>query len=248
MTQEELFYSIFENIPRQGPGTKQSTLKAFSVIKNLPAEAKMLDIGCGKGVQTFDLAEVFHGTITAIDNHPAFVDFVNRKAKGLGLQKRVAAFVVDMNKIPFTENQFDIIWSEGSIFITGFENGLKNWHKFLKEGGYLAVSESAWFRSDLPEEIAGFWNSVYPGIMNMEDQKRVIESCGYQIVESFQEPKEAWKNEYYAYLEPLLLKVSEEHQNNPELTGLLNALQTEIDMYKKYGDYYGYAFYVIRRA
>ena len=247
MTQEELFYSIFDNIPRQGPGTKTSTLKAFSVIKDLPATGKMLDIGCGKGAQTFDLAEVFPGDITAIDNHLFFVDFLNQQAKQLNLQNRVQAMVADMNDLPFSETQFDIIWAEGSIFITGFENGLKNWAKFLKPDGYMVLSEAAWVHRNPPTEIADFWNAVYPDIMSMDEQKQVIENCGYQIIESFQLPGEGWTNEYYAYLEPLIHKSIEEFQNQPELMGLLNALQTEIDMYKKYGDYYGYAFYVMKK-
>ncbi|HCR92124.1 MAG TPA: SAM-dependent methyltransferase [Prolixibacteraceae bacterium] len=247
MTQEELFYSIFENIPRQGPGTKASTLKAFSAIKTLPQDAQILDIGCGKGVQTFDLAEVTNGTITAVDNHPFFVDFLNQKASGLNLQNRVTAMFADMNDLPFAEKQFDLIWAEGSIFITGFENGLKNWAKFLKDDGYMVVSEAAWFHNNPPEVIAGFWNAVYPDIMSMEEQQKLIETCGYQIIDLFQLPKEGWLDEYYAFMEPLLESARNEYCNEPELAGLLNVLQTEIDMYKKYGDYYGYAFYVMKK-
>jgi len=247
MTQEELFYSIFENIPRQGPGTKESTLKAFSAIKNLPADARMLDIGCGKGVPTFDLAEVFHGTITAIDNHLAFVDFVNRKAKKLGLQNRVAAFVADMNKLPVGEKQFDVIWSEGSIFITGFENGLRNWRKILKDGGYLAVSETAWFQDDQPVEIKAFWDRIYPGVMTIPEQERLIESCGYQVVSSFKIPKEGWSVDYYSYLDKPVKAACEKYHNQPELSGVLDALQHEMEMYKKYGDYYGYVFSVLKK-
>ncbi len=262
MTQEELFYHVFDNIPRQGPGTKASTLKAFSAIKSLAPDAQILDIGCGKGAQTFDLAEIINRdpisskdripipnvTITAVDNHPFFVDSLNQRAGQLNLQNQVKAIVADMNDLPFAEKQFDLIWSEGSIFITGFENGLKNWAKFLKDGGYMVISEAAWFRSDPPEEIKGFWNAVYPDIMSMEEQQKLIENCGYQIIDSFQLPKEGWLDEYYAFMEPLLESARNEYGNEPELAGLLNVLQTEIDMYKKYSDYYGYAFYVIKKA
>ncbi|MDX9883229.1 MAG: class I SAM-dependent methyltransferase [Prolixibacteraceae bacterium] len=261
MTQEELFYSIFENIPRQGPGTKASTLKAFSAIKTLPQDAQILDIGCGKGVQTFDLAEIINRdpifrkdripvpniTITAIDNHPFFIEFLNTKATKLGLNNRVKGMEGDMNNLPFAENQFNLIWAEGSIFITGFENGLKNWAKFLKYDGYMVVSEAAWFHNNPPDEIKEFWNAVYPDIISMEEQQKLIETCGYRIIDSFQLPKEGWLDEYYAFMEPLLESARNEYGNEPELAGLLNVLQTEIDMYKKYGDYYGYAFYVMKK-
>jgi len=201
MNSEELFYHIFENIPRQGPGTKASTLKAFSAIKKLSADAHILDIGCGKGVQTFDLAEVTNGTIIAVDNHPFFIDFLNLHAKQLNLQNRVKAMVADMNDLPFAEKQFDLIWAEGSIFITGFENGLKNWAKFLKDDGYMVVSEAAWFSNDPPEEIKEFWNNVYPDLLTIPQQEKIIAKCGYQLVESFNLPKEGWLIDYYSFME-----------------------------------------------
>ena len=261
MTQEELFYHVFDNIPRQGPGTKASTLKAFSTIKSLAPDAQILDIGCGKGVQTFDLAEIINRdpifskdripipnvTITAVDNHPFFVDSLNQRAGQLNLQNRVKAIVADMNDLPFAEKQFDLIWSEGSIFITGFENGLKNWVKFLKDGGYMVISEAAWFRSDPPEEIKAYWESMYP-IISIPEQEKIIAECGYQLVESFNLPKEGWLVDYYSFMEKTMTEARGEYGDQPELVALLDSFQLEIDMYKKYSDYYGYAFYVIKKA
>lgn len=48
-----------------------------------------------------------------------------------------------MFELPFSANTFDIIWSEGAIFIIGFEQGLREWKPFLKLGGYLVLSELA---------------------------------------------------------------------------------------------------------
>ncbi|WP_373463197.1 hypothetical protein [Bacillus sp. SORGH_AS_0510] len=36
-----------------------------------------------------------------------------------------------MKSLPYDEGQFDIIWSEGAIFIIGFEKGLREWKKYL---------------------------------------------------------------------------------------------------------------------
>ena len=56
MTPEELFYQVFESLPRQGPGCKGATRKAYSYLPTLPKDAKILDIGCGSGTQTRELA------------------------------------------------------------------------------------------------------------------------------------------------------------------------------------------------
>lgn len=118
---EEFFYEIFEVLPRQGPGNKASTQKAFKAIPRLPPHPKILDIGCGTGAQTFDLAELTNGDITAVDDHSRFIDILNQKAEQAALSHRVHGKVGDMHSLDFRANTFDIIWAEGSIFIIGKE-------------------------------------------------------------------------------------------------------------------------------
>ena len=51
-------FKLYEGLPRQGPGSTKSTLRALDYIRNnLPLNANILDIGCGCGAQTFVLAE-----------------------------------------------------------------------------------------------------------------------------------------------------------------------------------------------
>jgi len=61
-----------------------------------------------------------------------------------------------MLAIDFPLEHFDIIWAEGSIFIMGFEKGLKNWRNYIKPKGYLVVHEMAWLKPDAPEEIEDY--------------------------------------------------------------------------------------------
>ncbi len=49
-----------------------------------------------------------------------------------------------MDKLPFGDEEFDIIWSEGAIYNIGFERGVKDWSRYLKVGGLLVVSEITW--------------------------------------------------------------------------------------------------------
>ena len=48
-------------------------------------DRSVLDIGCGNGAQTLQLAKRLNGDILAVDNHPPFLDELQRRAKTAGL-------------------------------------------------------------------------------------------------------------------------------------------------------------------
>jgi SAM-dependent methyltransferase len=60
------------------------------------------------------------------------------------VQNKITTLEKSMDALDFDDETFDIIWSEGAIYIMGFETGVKQWRNFLKPGGYLAVSEITW--------------------------------------------------------------------------------------------------------
>ena len=77
----QYFYELFEALPRGGPGDEESTRRAFNSIPKLSEQPLILDIGCGHGVQTIELAKISKGTIIALDNHQAFLNKLIKKAK-----------------------------------------------------------------------------------------------------------------------------------------------------------------------
>ena len=66
----QFFYCIFDaSLPRLGPGDDASTLRALRSLLELKDETKsssrtdpmrVLDIGCGNGAQTLQLARCYH--------------------------------------------------------------------------------------------------------------------------------------------------------------------------------------------
>jgi len=46
---DDLFYEIFEDLPRQGAGDQEFTKKTLSMVAGLPENPEILDIGCGMG-------------------------------------------------------------------------------------------------------------------------------------------------------------------------------------------------------
>ena len=124
-----LFFELFSGLPRQGPGETASTLRALALVPGVGPRTRVLDIGCGTGAQTRVLAQGSAARIVAIDNHPPFVDLLNREALRLGVADRLEARVADMGRLDFADSSFDLIWCEGAIYNLGFEAGFHDWRR-----------------------------------------------------------------------------------------------------------------------
>ena len=180
-----LICEYFSSLDRQGPGSLEVTLKALSFIDNLNEQSHIADIGCGTGGQTVILAQNTPGHITGIDLCPAFVDLFNANAKKTNLGNRMKGIVGSMDNLPFKNDELDLIWAEGAIYNIGFKKGLIKWQKYLKIGGYIAVSEASWFTLDRPVEIDTFWKNAYPEIDTISNKVAIMQKAGYVPIATF---------------------------------------------------------------
>ena len=242
----EVFFEIHKDTPREGPGDFWSTRKAFSMLTDLPNEPNVLDIGCGPGKQTLDLIRLSAGKIIAVDMHQPFLDAFNEKVAQQGLADRITVLNGDMFDLGFEEKTFDLIWAEGSIYIIGFEQGLRTWLPLLKKDGYLAATELTWLKPDAPEEARAFWGEAYPAMQDVEANLKIVEQAGYRLIGHFTIPESAWWSDYYNPVEKRLANLREKYKTNIEAMGVLESEQREIDLFRKYSDYYGYVFYLMR--
>src|SRR3989339_33325 len=192
-----LICEYFSSMERQGPGSPEATIKALSFIGNMRQGASIADLGCGTGGQTIVLAQNTPGNITAIDLFPGFIDKLNNRARKLNLQSRVKRVIGSMDKLAFRLNELDLIWSEGAIYNIGFEKGLSYWNKFLKKGGYVAVSEASWFTEERPKEIFDFWNEAYPDIDTIPNKIAQMHKAGYVVTASFILPEICWIDNFF---------------------------------------------------
>lgn len=246
-TMEDLFYSIFEGLPRLGPGDDTSTRKAFYSLPVFSQNSNILDIGCGTGIQTIELARLSPSQILALDNHEPYLRRLSQRAKEEKLERKITAIKGDMHNLPFSEAEFDLIWSEGSIYIIGFEKGLREWRKYLKTGGYLVITELIWIHDQPPKEAAEFWAKEYPSMVSDQECKIRIKKSGFQLIRDFLLPREAWWEGYYQPLEQRVIQLKKEYADHPSMLDLLKLVETEIRIYKEFNTYFGYAFYIMKK-
>lgn len=246
MDRMDYFIELFGALPRAGPGDNASTRKAFEMTENLPSEPRILDIGCGPGVQTVELLRLSGGTVVALDLLPQMIARVRKAAQCAGFADRLETVQADMTDMAFEPSSFDVIWSEGAIYFIGFEMGLAKLKEFVKPGGYVAVSEAVWLEPDPPREVVELWQE-YPEIDTVERKLAVVSSLGYESVGHFVLPASSWSESYY---DPLATRVSEyEHKwkGIRDAEDVLAEARQEISVFRTYSRYYGYAFFVMRR-
>jgi ubiquinone/menaquinone biosynthesis C-methylase UbiE len=240
----KLICEYFSLIKRQGPGSPEVTINALSFIDNLTNESKIADIGCGTGGQTMVIANHTSGLITGIDLFPAFIDLFNVNVQKLHLQERVSGIVGSMDNLPFQSEELDLIWSEGAIYNIGFERGLNEWHKFLKKGAFIAVSEASWFTQERPVEIDEFWKEAYAEIDTISNKVTQMEKAGYIPIATFVLSENCWTEHFYSPQISAQKKFLEKYEGNKTAEELIKNQRHEAELYQKYKEFYGYVFYI----
>jgi len=246
MIGKQLDYMISPNLKldRQGPGSYEETLRAIKLTGLTTAsELQILDLGCGTGAQTNVLADTLHGTITAVDLIQPFLDALKERTP----HPNVQAIKGSMDQLPFENDSFDLIWSEGAIYNMGFKNGLNYLHSFLKKNGVIALSEITWLTEQRPKEIETYWSSEYPEMDTVKGKMKTITESGYQLLGHFILSEESWLTTYYAPLEKELIRLEANHTIEQEQKEIIESYQNELALYKKYKHYVGYGFYIARR-
>lgn len=187
------------------------TRKAFRMLPQMD-KPRIFDIGCGSGVPTLELARLSHGEVIGIDIDQPALDKFTRKIKEAGLTDRVQAVNCSIFDMDFADESFDIIWFEGSIFVIGFERGLRQWKRFLKPDGFMMIHDEKG---------------------NVKEKLEQISNCGYELLGYFTLSEDTWWTEYFAPLEKLIGESRTRYTDDPNILEELHQAQGELDMFKK---------------
>lgn len=202
-TYMEDFLRIFEPLDRHGPGTDNDSLWALEQLPIAPTRA--LDMGCGPGRSTLMLAEQTGAKVVGLDNLQQSLDRLTQQAREKGLADRVEACNGSMTAPPFKPGSFDLIWSECSAYVMGFEAALNQWQPLLADDGYLVISELVWLTETPRQDLAAFWQNEYPDMQPREARLKQCEQHGYQLVAHRVQGTDAWQ----AYTGPLTRRLDE---------------------------------------
>lgn len=243
----DIFFEVYEDLPRQGPGNRCSAARAVGLCRELREFPTILDLGCGVGGQTLQLVELTSGSIVAIDSHAPSIKRLQAVIAERGLSQRVSAVIGDMAHPEQPLEGFDLIWSEGALYSIGLRNALNVCHGLLRPGGYLAFTDAVWRKENPPPVVKASFDLDYPTMGWLADDVAAIQDCGFDLVGHFTLPDEAWWDDFYTPMEARIAELRGKYANDDEASAILDRLAEEPQMHRRFSDFYAYEFFVVRR-
>ncbi|MCW4023452.1 MAG: class I SAM-dependent methyltransferase [Candidatus Bathyarchaeota archaeon] len=202
------------------------TQKAFLKLPKVD-KPRILDIGCGSGLPTLELARLSGGEVVGIDVDSSCIDAFNKKIVQKKLSSRVKAICVSVVESGLPSESFDVVWSEGVISTFDFESELKNWRSLLKPNGYLVIHYQ---------------------ISSAKDSIPKIPQIGYRLVETVLLPPDAWWTDFYKPLEKQMGTLRRKYANNSAALKLLEQLEEEMGKVKVNPAAFNSAFYILKKS
>ena len=106
----------------------------------LPKGARILEVGCGAGLTTIELARRAY-MVDAIDSSEAMVELALRNASESGAAGRVKVFHGDANLLPFEDDTFTLALAMGVIpWLESPDTLVHELARVIKPGGYVILS------------------------------------------------------------------------------------------------------------
>lgn len=241
----DAFRLFFKGLARHAPGTDEATLRALEACEGLPDHPVVYDMGAGTGAATLVLAEELEATVIAVDQLSESLEALATRAERRGIEDYVETLEEDFTDLDIEPGTVDLIWSEGSAYAAGWKDALDSWRPHLKPGGYVAATDCVWLTDERPPEAVEFWATEYPEMTTTQERIERARDAGFDVVETFELPREAWADFYGPLRQRMVLVQGSEAAD--DMQDVAEEVAEEVQIWERYGDAWNYVFFVLRR-
>ncbi|MBP2366684.1 class I SAM-dependent methyltransferase [Pseudonocardia parietis] len=238
---EQAFRAAHEDLPREAPGSEETTALLLQLVGALPDAPRIVDIGCGTGPATLPLAAATAGEVVAVDTYEPYLARLQTRAATSGLGERVRPLVASMDDLPLPDGSADLVWSEGAAYLMGLDAALESWRRLLAPGGALVLTEAEWTTSEPSPGARAFWDAGYPAMRTTAENVAAAQRAGYTVQGVYLLPDSDWD----AYYRPLAHRIEMMRSAGVD-PAALDEVGREIAVREEFGAEYGYTAYVLR--
>lgn len=200
------------------------TRKAFKMLPKM-VKPQILDIGCGSGIPTIELARLNDGEVIGIDIDREELKKLNLRIEKGGSSNRVKAIYCSIYKIDFPDEYFNILWDEGALHLLDLKKSLRECNRLLKSNGFLIIGETT------------KW---------MKNKFEIFSKFGFKLTNQILLPEGCWWTEYYAPLEEKIKELRKKYKGTEDLQKLKQH-EREIKMVKKSPKEFDCGFYIMQK-
>jgi SAM-dependent methyltransferase len=161
-------------------------------LQHLPADAKLLDLGCGGGRDAGDLAQRGY-RVVGVDRTRALLSAGRRRYRSLPLVR------ADLRDLPFQRMSFDGLWAAASLMHLpkpAARRALTSLSRLVRPGGFFAATVTHGVKSRLVTD--GWLPGRYVARWRKEELACAVRRAGWTILElgvvTNRERKGRWLN------------------------------------------------------
>jgi len=241
-------HSILDEVRRGLPTLErlEYTRRAYNLLPPLQ-EPRILDIGCGPGIPTLELARISGGKVTGMDIDGKALRELEQRADELGLSSSIRTLRCSMSGMKFPDGYFDLVWSEGAAWHIGLRKALESWRRLVPPCGFMAIHDGCWIGDDPPAAIREYCEKSFPGISTHEENLEMMEGQGYKVIGEFKLPEDAWRRIYFGPLKERIPSLRKKYGGDEIALAALDREENETDLCLECQHWYGSAFYILRR-
>ncbi len=105
-----------------------------------------------------------------------------------------------------------------------------------------------WKKADPPEEVRATFEPDSPTMGWAADVLATVQDCGFEVLDHFTLPDDAWWTDFYTPMEARISMLQSKYDGAAEAIQVLDSIKGEIEMHRRYSDYYAYECIVARRC
>jgi len=162
---------------------------AMLIEKHMPITdgCKILDLACGKGAVSVNIAQKLGIVMYSFDLLPDFIDYAKKKAKEFQVDGLCRFNVSDANEVVNIEKGYDcVIFGAAGNILGNPKETLEKLKQTIKPGGYIIIDE-AYLPDNKGNEEVEYKNYEY---LTRKEWLSLFEDCGLRFIEELQNIEE----------------------------------------------------------